>query len=196
MTSSATLRRDARRARRALDADERARASSRIVRRFFRSPLFYRSSWIGCYLPMHEEVDTLQLIDRLWRAGKRVCVPVIRRGGRLHFVEITADSRLVANRLGIFEPIRGRRLAPRDLDTCIVPTVAFDTSGHRIGMGGGYYDRSFGFLRRQKRWLRPKLVGVAFECQRVDRIQPTAWDVSLYRVITERRTVPLRSGSN
>jgi len=186
MTANNTQRRKALAARRALDAGERLVMSSRIARRFLRTAYFFRSAAIGCYLPMDDEVDATDVFDRAWRAGKRVFVPVMRAHRRLDFIEIRRDTRLVRNSFGIWEPGDGRAIRARDLDVCIVPTVAFDASGNRIGMGGGYYDRAFEFLNRPQRWRRPRLVGFAFECQRVESIQTNHWDVALDVVITER----------
>jgi 5-formyltetrahydrofolate cyclo-ligase len=179
-------RRDALAARRSLTADERSTRSSRIARRFCRSAYFYRSTTLGCYLPMRDEVETADVIDRAWRADKRVFVPVMRSGRRLDFVEIRPDTRLSRNRLGIWEPRGGRSIRPRDLDVCIVPTVAFDADGNRIGMGGGYYDRAFEFRNRPGAWRRPRLVGFAFECQRIASIVPNHWDVALDVVMSDR----------
>ena len=189
MTEIDAHRRNARRARSALTSRERAWASSKIVRRFCSSNLFYRARIIACYLPTLEEVDTLSLLDRAWRARKTICVPVIGKASSLHFVELRPDTKVVRNRYGIFEPEERNVVLTRDLDVCVVPTVAFDDSRHRIGMGGGYYDRHFEFVRRPRRWLRPKLVGFAFECQRVDNIQSAPWDVSLHRIVTENDIV-------
>ena len=84
------------------------------------------------------------------------------------------------------EPTGGKPGAASDLDVCIVPTVAFDDAGHRIGMGGGYYDRCFEHLVHRTHWSQPKLVGFAFECQRFEHIDPSPWDVPLDYVFTER----------
>ncbi len=91
------------------------------------------------------------------------------------------------NQYGITEPdpdstqlvCRGR------LDLVLVPLVAFDGNGNRLGMGAGYYDRTFHFLRHRRHWLKPRLVGLAFDMQRVADLQPAAWDVPLNAVVTE-----------
>jgi 5-formyltetrahydrofolate cyclo-ligase len=166
---------------------ERDCASARIARRFLSSRLFFASDVIGCYLPTYDEVDTSAVLDRAWRAGKRIAVPVLGLHGAMEFVVIFRDTSLRRNRFGIWEPKDGESLGPRDLDVCIVPSVAFDESGNRIGMGSGYYDRSFAFLNRPRLWARPKLVGFAFECQRVEHVNTRSWDVGLHHVITELR---------
>jgi len=72
------------------------------------------------------------------------------------------------------------------LDIALVPLVAFDDYGRRLGMGGGYYDRTFAYLRHREHWRRPKLIGVAFEFQRVAELPAQPWDVPLDGIITEK----------
>ena len=165
--------------------DERRRASRTICKRVIETREFASSKCVGAYLPMHDEVDTRQIIQRAWRANKRIFVPVLRGSAQMLFCEITPDTELEQNRLGIWEPARGRIKEPEKLDLVIAPTVAFDEQNHRIGMGAGYFDRCFAFLRHRRKWLRPKLLGVAFHCQKVEKITPNAWDIRLYRIVTD-----------
>ncbi len=179
------LRAKALRARRAMHDDERAKSSEIICRRVIRSRVFLSSHAVGCYLPMHDEVDTRSIIERAWRAKKRIFVPVMRAQCKLMFREIRPDSTLERNSFGIWEPVSGEFINPRSLDLVITPTVAIDRQNNRVGMGGGYFDRCFSFLLHRKHWLRPKLVGVAFACQEVEKIAPNAWDIRLYSVFCE-----------
>lgn len=171
-------------ARRALSAQERRQASRAICKRVIETREFTSSKYVGVYLPMYDEVDTREIIQRAWRANKRVFVPILRGSAQMLFCEITPDTELEQNRFRIWEPSRSRIIEPERLDLVIVPTVAFDERNHRVGMGGGYFDRCFAFLRHRKYWLRPKLLGVAFRCQEVEEITPNAWDIRLYRIIT------------
>jgi 5-formyltetrahydrofolate cyclo-ligase len=181
-----TLRRQALRARRSLSADERASASGIICQRIIASREFYSSNSIGCYLPMYDEVDPREIIERAWRANKRIFVPILRGRAEMLFCEITPGTELERTDFGIWAPTRGLLIKPRHLDLVITPTVAFDKNRHRIGMGGGYFDRCFSHLRHRTYWIRPKLLGVAFHCQEVEKITPNAWDIRLYRVVTDR----------
>ena len=95
------------------------------------------------------------------------------------------ETELTLNRFGIWQPLSGRSLDVCELDVVVTPLVAFDQNGNRIGMGGGYFDRTFAFLRHRDNWLRPKLIGVAFECQQVEEISPNPWDIRLFRIFTE-----------
>ncbi len=181
----ATQRREARLRRRGLSETDRREYSSLIVSGFVTSREFQHASNIACYLPAWDEVDTLPVFWRSWRAGKRIFAPVIDADQRMHFARVGPETELVANRYGLLEPDSDETIDARKLDVVIAPLVAFDSNGNRIGMGGGYYDRHFRFLRHRKHWFRPKLIGLAFECQRVGKILPNPWDIALYRVFTE-----------
>ena len=182
-----SLRRNALQARRAMSTGERARASAAICGQVVASREFYASRLVGCYLPTSDEVDTREIIEAAWRANKRVFVPVLRKKRQMIFCEILEDTELAKNKMGIWEPTRGFIIPPRELDVVITPTVVFDANLHRIGMGGGYYDRAFAFLRHRTQWLRPKLLGVAFHCQKVEKIKPNPWDIPLYRVFSDKK---------
>src|SRR5690606_26182857 len=103
----------------------------------------------------------------------------------MHFAEIDARSALDSNFFGILEPSLGRRIDARQLDLVLTPLVAFDDHGVRVGVGRGYYDRCFRFLHTREQWRRPKLLGVAYELQRVPPLPPQHWDVPLYGAVTE-----------
>ena len=173
------------RARREMSDDDRAKSSAIICQRVIRSRLFSSSRCLACYLPMHDEVDTRDIIERAWCANKRIFAPVLRSKQKMFFREIHVESTLVRDSFGLFEPSTGDYIDPRDLDIVITPTVAFDRQNNRIGMGSGYFDRCFAFLRHRKHWFHPKLVGVAFECQKVEKIAPNPWDIRLYGVISD-----------
>lgn len=128
-------------------------------------------------------------LEQAARGGKRCYLPILHPflHGRLLFAQWQPGDRLAKNRFGIPEPIlRGARLLPaRRLDLVITPLLAFDAQCHRIGMGGGYYDRSFGFLHRRSHWCRPRLIGLAYAFQQVPPITPSPWDVRLDKVVTD-----------
>jgi 5-formyltetrahydrofolate cyclo-ligase len=181
-----TLRKNALHARRDMSDNARATASQIICRRVCESREFYSSKAIACYLPMYDEVDTREIIERAWRANKRIYVPILRGDAEMLFCEIDPETELERNGFGLWEPARGFLIEPRQLDLVVTPTVAFDNDKNRIGMGGGYFDRCFSFLRHRKQWLHPKLLGVAFQCQKVEEIAPNPWDIPLYRIITDK----------
>jgi 5-formyltetrahydrofolate cyclo-ligase len=181
------MRESGKRARHDIGDSNRAKYSSRICRHFLHSALFFRSKSIACYLAMSDEVDTSMIIERAWSAKKRVFVPQIENHMHMRFMEITRNTRLERNQFGIWEPHSGKAISPEKLDVVVTPLVVFDQSRNRIGTGGGYYDRCFSFLKQNRKWQRPKLAGVAFDCQEVEKISPNPWDIRLYRVFTETR---------
>lgn len=138
------------------------------------------------------------------RDGKRCYVPVLHpwQPGKMLFVPFTGRERMKTNRWGIAEPPfhAQRSLRAQQFDLVMMPLVAFDDQGHRLGMGKGFYDRAFAF--RQQRAGRPFLLGLAHECQRSKIPLPVNhWDVDLDAVATAARirdfradrSVPLRS---
>ena len=185
MKQQHTLRQSALTARRNLDDETRDLASLKIQGRFLRSRHFFASQHIACYIAMRDEVDTSMVFDRAWRAGKSVYAPVVAPGQRLRFLRVLRKTPLKRTEFGLWEPQSGEEIEPAKLDVVVTPSVAIDRHLHRIGMGSGYYDRTFSFLRYERNWRRPKLVGFAFDCQNVEKIAANPWDIRLYSVFSE-----------
>jgi 5-formyltetrahydrofolate cyclo-ligase len=179
------LRTDARKARRSMTARERARASRQITDRFLNSRYFMASDTIGCYVSSWDEVDTSAIIERAWCAKKRIFLPVTGARRIMRFRETLPETELAVNDFGLWEPVSGSSIDVSELDVVVTPLLAFDSQRNRIGMGGGFFDSTFAFLRDRRNWLRPKLIGIAFECQRVPEIVPHPWDLPVFRVYTE-----------
>src|SRR5262249_24852318 len=108
------------------------------------------------------------------------------RARRIEFLRHDARVALRTNRHGIPEPDPrfARRIPARKLDLVLVPLVAFDAQGWRLGSGAGYYDRALRHLREGRHWRRPRLIGVGYEFQRVERLEPAPWDVPLDAILT------------
>jgi 5-formyltetrahydrofolate cyclo-ligase len=179
------IRRTGRDARASLDELTRDAASSVVAEKIVSSAWFQRAQYLACYLPVANEVSTWGIISRAWRMKKRVFCPVCEINLRMQFREVSPDTDLRRNRYGVFEPVNGEIVTARMLDLVITPVVAFDHLRNRVGMGGGYFDRTFSFLRHRNDWLHPKLVGVAFACQQVTEITPNPWDIPLFAIVTE-----------
>lgn len=184
--SRRALRRRLRDRRRAVPAAAAARAARRASRRLLRSPQFRRARHVALFLSADGELPTEPFAAAARAHGKRLYLPVVRRDGRLAFCRWHRHSPLRNNRFGIAEPARARRRAAGRLDLVLVPLVAFDATGGRLGMGGGFYDRSFAFRVRRRR-RHPWLVGWAYEFQRLPVVPMAPWDVALDAVATERR---------
>jgi len=186
-TVTTTLRAKAMRARREMQIADRVDASRCIANQFLNSRYFLSGHSIACYLATWDEVDTSLIIERAWRAKKRIFAPVIDVHGEMTFRILLPETTIVRNRFGLWEPESASQTEPSDLDVVVTPLVAYDSQCNRIGMGGGYFDRTFAFLRSRQSWLRPKLIGLAFDCQKVEKITPNPWDIRLSHVISESR---------
>ena len=190
------LRRRLRALRRSLPRDERQKAERAIGRALRHLKLLRRGHRVAVYLAMAGEVGLGSTIEAGWRAGCLLHVPRIanRRRCRMGFVPFPPGASLRANpnAYGIAEPVASANAAisPRTLDAVLMPVVGFDRQGNRLGMGAGYYDRALRRRRdRTRAWRRPRLIGIAFACQEVARIEPSPWDVALDCVVTEREVV-------
>jgi 5-formyltetrahydrofolate cyclo-ligase len=145
---------------------------------------------IAFYLANDGEMDPTPLLELACKAGKTCYLPILRsRPSRsLWFGEYKPGQTLALNRFGIPEPITRHHkiIKPWGLDVVIMPLVAFDLDGNRLGMGGGFYDRSFAYKKSRSHWKTPKLIGVAHEIQRVSHLPSNPWDIPLNGVITEQ----------
>lgn len=184
------LRRQMRQLRRALSPATRDEAHRQFARFLSGTYRLRPKQRVGVYIAYGHEADLLDVIDVARRRGCRLYLPVITdfRHSRMRFVRYRTDSVMRVNRYGIAEPDpRHTEVIPvRQLDLILLPLVAFDERGWRLGSGAGFYDRALHHLRDGRRWRRPKLIGVGYECQRVARLQPDRWDVPLDGMLTER----------
>ena len=150
----------------------------------------YRSAQhIAVYWAVNGEVGLDPVIEDAWGKGKHVYLPVLENKALL-FSPYRPDTPLKKNRLGLPEPDvhPSAALSGKNMDLVLMPLVAFDSQGHRMGMGGGFYDRSFAFRLTSNTRMRPVLLGIAHDFQRVDRVHREPWDVPLDGVITEFAT--------
>ena len=163
--------------------DARHRSSEAIQRKVFRLTAFRRARTVGCYMALPYEVQTWRMIEEMLSKGKRVVVPVMQpRTRRLLLSEVRDPAmELVRGRFGVWEPLpRARRPVPlRDVDLLLVPGIAFDRRGHRLGHGHGYFDR---FLARVPKTTRT--VGLAFRFQLLDRLPTAPHDHAVQAVLT------------
>lgn len=184
------VRREMRARRRALSSHDRKSASKRFVSLALRAGLLRPGRRIGLYIAHGAEADPEALLRRAVSMGCEVYLPTITdyRTSRMRFAHFDIGSPLVRNRYGIAEPDKKRGVFANALylDVIFVPLVAVDAHGNRIGSGAGFYDRALKHLHAARRWRRPKLVGIAFECQMLAHIPSHTWDVPLDALITER----------
>ena len=174
-----------------MSRSDRDSASLQICATFVRQSFFQRATSVAIYLPTNDEVSCWPLIERGWRMKKRIFAPAVKKNSVLQFCELRQNAELRRNRYQILEPVDGQCIDSRNLDIVIMPLLAFDDSGNRLGMGGGYYDRAFSFTKTRRAYAKPKLVGFAFDCQRIAKIPASPWDIPLFQVFTESgKTIP------
>jgi 5-formyltetrahydrofolate cyclo-ligase len=188
--SRPALRRKLRHARRQLTPAQQRLAARRLYRQLAQHPRFRRARHIALYLPNDGEIDPRLLLQAAQRRGKATYLPVLNPWPRTRMVfqRIEPGEQLRRNRFRILEPVirtaRQRRVWA--LDLLLMPLVGFDGKGGRLGMGGGFYDRSLAYRAMRKKSHKPTLLGLAHECQRVDRLPLESWDVALQATVTDQ----------
>lgn len=184
------LRRMLRKARRALTPSEQRKAAQGLYRQLAQHPLFRRAKHISLYLPTDGEIDPRLLLRAAQRRGKATYLPVLSAWPRtkMVFQRVRPGEKLLPNRFRILEPRMNisRQRKVWALDLVLLPLVGFDDAGGRLGMGGGFYDRSLAYLARRQSWRKPTLLGLAHECQKVDRLIQASWDVPLAGTVTDK----------
>jgi len=161
-----------------------------ITNRLIKLPTFVKARRIAAYLAVDGECDPQMIVDHANRLGKAIYLPVVvsTRRPKLLFARYTLDTPMFKNRFGILEPRPDctQLLGAREMDLVITPLVAFDERLNRIGMGGGFYDSTFAFHRIRKHWKHPRLIAIAYECQKIDNANSNRWDVPMDKIITEK----------
>ena len=161
--------------------------SNKIVRTAFNCNIIHNAKNIACFLSFDGEINTYPLILKLWLNNKNVFLPIVSSSDsrKLFFVPFTCKSILYYNQYNILQPFYNMKdiILESDLDLIIVPLVAFDCRGVRLGMGGGFYDQ---FL---KNWERKKFIpiGMAYDFQFVNYIPRQPWDISLPIFLTPNK---------
>ena len=186
--SKTDIRQHMRKQRSKLSKGEQKLAALALKKQLLRHPVFIRSQRIAFYLANDNEIDPMPLLQAAWAMGKQCYLPVIHpfKSGHLLFSRYRKHDKLIKNRYGIAEPrIRSQdQLKSSALDLVLTPLVAFDNQGNRLGMGGGYYDRTFSFIR-QYNAQKPRLIGLAHHLQKVEKLPIESWDVPLTMIATD-----------
>jgi 5-formyltetrahydrofolate cyclo-ligase len=184
------LRRLLRKARRALTHSEQRQAAQGLYRQLAQNPLFRKARHISLYLPMDGEIDPRLLLLEAQRRGKATYLPVLSAWPRtkMVFQRVRPGEKFRPNRFRIPEPTinpaKQRKIWA--LDLILMPLVGFDNQGGRLGMGGGFYDRSLAYRARRKAWQKPVLLGLAHECQKVEKLAVASWDVPLQGTVSDK----------
>lgn len=186
METKSSLRKHYRAIRRQISTEKKLLASCSLVEVFLNASRDKSQKNIAVYLAVDGEINLQPLIKALWQLQYSVFLPVIDIDTQiLSFVQYNASTTMKKNQYGIEEPKNiSTDIFAKNLDLVLMPLVAFDHLGARLGMGKGFYDRSFEFCRDKHN--KPLLIGVAYACQCAQQLPVDPWDVPLDGVLTEK----------
>lgn len=181
------LRASIKQKRRALSIEYRQQASRKMQAELTRLPCYQAAEYIMLYMAMQDEVQLDELIAMVLKDGKKAVIPLVTGAGLMEAVELSDMADLVPDKYGIktVSEEKRRLIAPDKIDLIIVPGVAFDKAGHRLGMGGGFYDR---FMLRASRAVRAAL---AYDCQLLVSVPAEVHDLTVDYIITEKQNIAL-----
>jgi 5-formyltetrahydrofolate cyclo-ligase len=191
LAQKAKVRTQIRQLRKQINPSESLTAGYRVSQFVSQHPVYSTARKVACFISFDGEINTQPLIDQLIRDKGQCYLPKLRplKPNRLWFMPFDGTAPLVNNSLGIPEvdlPVQ-RAIRPSSIDLVLMPLVAFDSLGNRLGMGGGYYDATLAHLRnRQAGRNRPYFLGLAFSQQQVARLPESVWDLPLDGVFTEQ----------
>jgi len=177
------LRQQIRKTRANLTALQQQQAEDSITQQALALIEAQNAQHIALYVSFDGEISTEKLIKTLWAQDKHVYLPVLHpfNPNHLLFLRYLPDTPMLKNKFGILEPkLNVQNVLPLDeLDILFTPLVAFDKQGNRLGMGGGFYDRTL------QNWQNSSFipVGLAHQCQQVELLPTEAWDVPLHRIL-------------
>lgn len=179
----AQLRNQIRQTRYLLTALEQAQAEKIVTQKALDLIAQRQAQNIAIYLSFDGEISTQLLIEQLWEKGKNVYLPLLHPfcKGHLLFIHYTPQTPLIPNKFGILEPqLNVQHILPLEkLEIIFTPLVAFDKQGNRLGMGGGFYDRTLQDWR-SKNFIP---VGLAHQCQQVETLPIESWDIPLFDIL-------------
>jgi len=184
------LRAKIRAQRRALSPKQQKTANAQLHKHLERSLILLRAKHIALYLGSDGEICPKALISHYLKRKKQLYLPVLHPIKKNHmvFCPVTSTTKLKKNHFGILEPdIRNSSCMTANLlSLVLLPLVAFDSKGNRMGMGGGYYDRAFEFKQKTSRHS-PRLIGLAHELQKQEQLPTESWDIPLFAIFTDQQ---------
>jgi len=177
--------------RQGFSASERMQAAEAVSHQLLSHPLFNIAGYVAGYWAMGGEVP-LHVLQMRLRADQVWCLPCIQPDKSLRFAPWRPGDLLESNRFGIPEPALtpDAQLLPTDMAVILMPLLAFTRAGARLGMGGGFYDRSLAFPRLPG--AQPRLIGVGYAAQEIPDLPSDPWDVALDAVVTDKELLICR----
>ncbi|MDE9431997.1 5-formyltetrahydrofolate cyclo-ligase [Xenorhabdus bovienii] len=182
-----SIRKQIRQLRQNLSPEQQSRFAQQVAQNVVSHPKIQQANKVALYLSFDGELDTRPLIQQLWQQNKQVYLPVLHPFSRHHllFLHYHAETPLNCNRFNIEEPpLDVRQVLPvSELDVMFIPLVAFDNTGQRLGMGGGFYDRTLAKWQQQNFYP----IGLAHDFQLVNVLPSANWDIPLPEIITPEK---------
>jgi len=178
-----------------LDAKQRIAAAAGVLESLESLPEFVIDANVAGYWAVRGELPLNLAVASLTRREQQYFLPVLGQARQLRFAEYREGARLQGNRFGIPEPeVPTEALQTAgDMDVILLPLLAFDRKGHRLGTGGGWYDSSLAFLGNELRPARPLLVGIGYGFQEVEAVSIEPWDIDLDYVATDAELIACRT---
>ncbi|HJR14550.1 MAG TPA: 5-formyltetrahydrofolate cyclo-ligase [Rhodanobacteraceae bacterium] len=178
-----------------LDAKQRIAAAAGVLHSLENLPEFMTDANVAGYWAVRGELPLNLAVASLTRREQSYFLPVLGQARQLRFAEYRAGTTLQGNHFGIPEPaVTADALQTAgDMDVILLPLLAFDRKGHRLGTGGGWYDSSLAFLGNEPRPARPLLVGIGYGFQEVEAVPTEPWDVDLDYVATDAELIACRT---
>ena len=180
------LRKELRKIRRSIDQPSRKKFGRQLLYQCQKRAVFRNAKHIAIFIPNDGEIETADTIKFLLKQGYFVYLPILA-GEKLKFAKMGKFFR--KNRFGIEEPIFTPIIGAHKMDIILMPLVGFDKNKNRLGMGGGFYDKTLSFHKKLKEFRIPKLYGLAFDAQEVDKLQSKPWDVPVDGIVTPTRFI-------
>lgn len=188
-SSQKMLRQHFRAQRKQLSKSQQEQASLALLANCKKISAVNQATNIACYLANDGEINPKPVIDWCWQQGKTVLLPIIHptQPGQLLFIKYLSNSSMRPNQYGIAEPdyLTANVVALTNIDIILTPLVAFDSTGNRLGMGGGYYDRTLAPLSTFEH--STQVLGLAHECQYTEQLPTQTWDIPLQGIITDQQ---------
>ena len=180
------LRKELRKIRRSIDQPSRKKFGRQLLYQCQKRAIFRNAKHIAIFIPNDGEIETADTIKFLLEQGYFVYLPILA-GEKLKFAKM--GKLFKKNRFGIEEPIFSPLQGAHRMDIILMPLVGFDKHKNRLGMGGGFYDKTLSFHNKIKKFRVPKLFGLAFDSQEVDRLTAQPWDVPVDGIVTPTRFI-------
>ena len=184
------IRLDIKARRNTLTHKELLQAENNLNKQFLKQPRLYGARTVASYIPCAGEISPIKIQSSLSSAN--IFLPRITHFNQSKMAFYSSRNRLIKNRYGIFEPeAKGQPMPLKYMDIIFVPLVAFDRSGNRLGMGGGFYDRALAFTQNSTYLPRPLLLGLAHHFQEVERLTSKKWDIPLNGILTDQEFIKI-----